>query len=413
MPLRDPFALRIATIQAFMELPSFRLLELSRPPDLELLVRKVLARMADDPDDPHAYVYLAPGFDGYRAFFTAVAGAVAADVGRARVHMDDVEMEVPEPPELGETGSGEGVPKDDRDGPTRWPTRWAGQVADYLSAVGDALPDGAGSLVLVVEPDGSGDRRALGWSLGALAWYMRSDRAKLLVVDGGDDPLVSPDGGVEDRLVRLDFAVPPDELEKQVLSDLDSDTLGPAEARRYQLLAGAFATSAGRFDDAETRLRAALEETRGRGEPGEEANVLYNLGTLHIRREHFEEASETLTRAASAAFEGENNALAAMALTNLGVALHREGRGAEALESFGAAREIFRALDHRPGEAHVLDCTARSWAEADPERARALWREAAELYDSIEAPHLHEVRETGRDDALARIRRLESRPGDR
>jgi hypothetical protein len=95
-----------------------------------------------------------------------------------------------------------------------------------------------------------------------------------------------------------------------------------------------------------------------------------------------------------------------MALANLGVSLYYEGRGHEALDSLGAARRLFTALDHRPGEAHVLDCTARIWVESDPERARGFWHEALALYDSITAPHLADVRVSGRTDIEAKLAAL-------
>jgi tetratricopeptide (TPR) repeat protein len=399
MPLQRPFSRRVARIQAFLKLPPFRVLELQRPPDLEVLVRKLLAQMGDDATDPHAWVYVAPAFEGYRAFFQALVDAVGDDVDRARPDLTDLGSVIPEPPVL----TGEEAEDD--------ALKWARRTADYLSAVAEALPDAAGSLVLLVEPASAAARRALGWSLGALAWYLRSDRMKVVVVvEGGEDPLVPVDGGVEDRIIRMSFAVPPGEMEDEVLSDLESGLLPPAEARRYGLLAGAFATSGGRFGEAEARLRQTLAEAR-EAEAGEEANVLYNLGNLYIRTERFEAASEALAPAASSALEAGNHALGAMALTNLGVALHGEGRGHEALGSFEAARRLFQALGHRPGEAHVLDCTARAWSSSDPERARELWEEAAALYDSIEAPHLADVRRAGVDDIRSRLRHLDAPSG--
>ena len=91
--------------------------------------------------------------------------------------------------------------------------------------------------------------------------------------------------------------------------------LDPASTRQYRLLAGAFATSAGRFDEGERLLLRTVEDARAAEAPGEEANALYNLGNLYGRMGRHVEATEALTRAASAALGVDNNGLAALVLT--------------------------------------------------------------------------------------------------
>ncbi|NNK63381.1 MAG: tetratricopeptide repeat protein [Gemmatimonadetes bacterium] len=403
MALQDPFALRIAQIRSFMRLPPFRVLELTRAPDLEPLVQRVLARMADDEGDPHAQIYVAPTFDGYRGFFQQLIDAVERSVATAADDLVELDCFMPAAPEL--------PPEDQAE-----PADWGLATSRYLAAVGEALPAEAGSLVLVVEPKDTSARPALGWAVGALAYWIDSDRAKVIVVDSGPAPLVpDEDDGVEIRMVRVDFAVPPEEIEAEVLADLDDPDLDPSKAGSLRLMAGAFASSAGRFDEAERHLKSALSvapdnpagETRA---TPEHANALYNLGNLYGRTGRHPEASEAFAAAAEIALEGDSTPLGAMALTNLGVSLYYEGRGQEALESLGAARRLFTALDHRPGEAHVLDCTARIWVESDPERARGLWHEALALYDSITAPHLADVRTSGRADIEIKLARLDAVP---
>jgi len=392
--LDQPFARRIKGIEVFARIHPFRVLELTRPADLEIVVRRLLARMADDQADDHAWVYASTAFEGYRSFFQGIVDAVAADLGRAEAELTDLGLVAPTAPDLRAADDDEAL--------------WAREAADYLAAAVEVLPS-EGSLVIVLEPGDGADRLPLGWSIGALAWYQRSSRVKLIVV--GPDPLVPFDGGVEDKVVRMNFAVPAEELESEVRTALAGGGLDPAEARRYRLLAGALATAGGRFEEGEALLKETVADARAAEEPGEEANGLYNLGNLYSRAGRHGEAAEVLTRAAAVAIAGENDGLAAMALTNLGIALYHEGRGAEAVESLAAARRLFRALNHRPGEAHAVDCTAQVWAPSDPDRARALWQEALELYDSIEAPHLEEVRRSGRADVLAKVGRLSAQGG--
>ena len=397
MSLDRPFVRRIKGIEVFARIHPFRVLELTRPSDLEVVVRRLLARMADAEADDHAWVYASLAFEGYCSFFQDIVDAVSSDLGRADAELADLGLAAPSVPDF--------RPEDDD------AALWARVAAEYLASAVEVLP-GEGSLVVVVEPGATSDRRALGWSIGALAWYQRSSRVKLIVPDAGPGPLVPLDGGVDDKVVRMQFAVPPQELESEVRLALAGGRLDAEEARRYRLLAGAFATSGGRFDEAEARLTQALTSAESDEAGGDRANVLYNLGNLHARTGRYEDASETLAQAAESALETDNTPLAAMALTNLGLSLYYEHRGQEALGSFGAARRLFQSLKHRPGEAYVVDCTAQVWAPSDPEQARALWDEALALYESISAPHLHEVRSGGRADVLEKLKRLPTPPGD-
>jgi tetratricopeptide (TPR) repeat protein len=413
--LRDPFARRIAWIQTFMEVPPLRILELVRPPDLSLLTRKLLARLADDPGDPHAQIHVEPTVTGYRRFFAEVVEAVAAAAHAARDDVEALGIEFPPVPAFATSpdidGHGEDVAAGrhaHEKGESGGPRAWARATGQWLSRVGDALPPEAGSLVVILEPElrGRGAREALGWAVAALGLHLRSERVKLILVHVGPADLVPPRDALADAVIRVDLAVPPDEMEDQLQRDLEGGALAPGETRRMRLLAGAFAVSGARFDEGEALLRETLAEARTAEAVGEEANVLYNLGDLYARTHRHEEAAEVLTDAARAALETGNDGLAAMALTNLGVALYHEGRGREAVASLDAARGLFRALGHRPGEAHAVDCTARVWVASDPERARALWHEAGDLYDGIAAPHLQEVREAGRADVDAKLARL-------
>jgi len=401
MPLRDPFALRIARIQVFMDVPPFRVLLLHRPGDLIQLVQRVLARIEDDPATTHSMLYLDAPFQGYESYFDAVVDRVSTNVETYEEDLAELGIEIPAARPLVQTSEQGRVEYLE-------PEVMARRTAESLSAVGDALPEEAGSFVLVHEPSDIVDRDAFGWCLRALAHYIEVDRAKVVVVDDGSPPL-APDGDVEGTIVHVDFAVPPEEIEEQLHSDLDSDILPPAKARQLGLLAGAFATSAGRFDEAEDQLRAVVRDSGAADASVEEANALYNLGNLYLRQDRFEEAGEAFTRAARLAMDEENHGLAAMSLTNLGVSLHREARGEEAVQSFGAARDLFQAMDHRPGEAHVLDCLGSAWAlGGNPDRARELWTEALTIYESITAPHLAEIRRTGAEEMQRKIERLDT-----
>ncbi len=91
-------------------------------------------------------------------------------------------------------------------------TEWARTTADYLHRVAEVLPSRIPGLAVVLFTDSEAPR----WSVGALAWYRRSTRVKIVAIHDGPGPLVPEDGGVADRVVGLDFAVSPAEIDGRV-----------------------------------------------------------------------------------------------------------------------------------------------------------------------------------------------------
>lgn len=398
--LADPFLSRIAAVRDFFDGEEPALI-LAFPPDLGRMLRKLLLRMEAEPDNRHVMIPAAVPFEGYRPFFDGVLASVADQVERHRNALGEVGVEVPGPPEPEppRDAAGKDAPRDRAEG-----------VAAYLSSLARALPSPeVGSLVLVLDPPAVHDAVAFGWSVGALAHYLGPGRVKLLVLDGA----AWASEGVADEwtgeVARIDFAVRSGELEDQVHRDLASGRLNPTDSRRHRLLAGAFASSAARFEEAEAHLKQALEECARSGAGAEQAVVLHGLGTMYLRTGRHEEAGEVLSRAASLCLEHGATPLLGMVLNDLGVAIHHMGRTQDAGRTFSQAGRLFRALGHKPGEAHVLDSAARSLAAVDrTDEARDLWTQALQVYRSIRASHLSRVREGGMEQIEARLSELEA-----
>lgn len=404
MPLADPFKIRVDTVRIFLELPPLRLLALRYPSDLELVVSRLLARLDEDPDNPHVFMPLEVPFAGYRAFFQAILDEASIQARAAASTLREVGIEVPPTPSLPPL-------TEDRDDPEEI-AEFVRPVAGYLSALADALGDDVGALCFVLRSPGAARADAFRWSVKSMAEALRSDWAKLLVLDEAGTGALDGIQGESAVAMGVDFAVSPAEIMAELAADLDGDDMAPGERRRHLLLAGAMASSQGRPEEARVQLTEAVTSARSEGASGEEANALFNLGNLELEAGGFEVASEHFGRAAALALEAESDALAAMALTNLGVSLHREGRSNEALDAFSAAWKLFAALNFRPGQAHVLDCTARAYAlGGDDDKARQLWGRAREVYRSIEAPHLMSLRAGGESWIESQLGRLRPASG--
>jgi len=110
--------------------------------------------------------------------------------------------------------------------------------------------------------------------------------------------------------------------------------------------AGSAAYAEGRSEEAELRLREALEIARAEQPPGLRTGLCLNgLAALSIDRGRFSEAEPTLRRAIGlleAAGAGNTLQFAA-ALTNAGVLAMRQGHPAEAERSFARAERVAKA----------------------------------------------------------------------
>ncbi|MGH6943453.1 MAG: tetratricopeptide repeat protein, partial [Geminicoccaceae bacterium] len=195
--------------------------------------------------------------------------------------------------------------------------------------------------------------------------------------------------------------------------DLEADPfLAPKDRLQYTAMLGTFAAARKETERALALQGEALAMAEKHGTPIDRANAHYNLGNTHLDLEAFETAEEHFAAAANIALEAKLTPTLAMTLTNLGVALQRQGRNEESLAVFDAARQNFRAVRNPPGEAHVLDCKAKVFAlTGDDGQAEAAWREALAVYDGITGSFLKDVRAAGRRDIEEKLKELGARTG--
>ncbi|MEU3456742.1 BTAD domain-containing putative transcriptional regulator [Micromonospora sp. NPDC006766] len=194
------------------------------------------------------------------------------------------------------------------------------------------------------------------------------------------------------------------------------------EARAHLRLAHALTT--GRDGEAEEHYLAAIDLYRGCGDIDGQAQAHRHLGWLYETRERYAEALDQAERAlelASAA--GSDRSLAealnsvgwhnlllgrlsgavdfceravelhrrlgsrageAAALDSIGFAYHRQGRQPDAIRYYEQSLALFRAVGARLDEAEVLDHLGDAHVAAgSTEAARAAWREAATILDSL------------------------------
>jgi tetratricopeptide (TPR) repeat protein len=394
MPVDTLFSAKVDRIREFLLAPGERVLIIQRARDLQPILHRQLLRLHDDDTNPHAFSFTAATYDRFDRFFPRIALQLSEQHQHVGEELAELDVHVPSPPAWPDVARSQ-------------PVETVQAFAGYWAATSEALPDDAGSLCLIIEPEGVSNAGEYRWAVECLSYYTDSDWAKYIVIDDLDNPLLAGLEDEEEGVSLLNYNVSPAEVEARVNEDLQGGLLTPRGVQQYAAMAAAFCSARGEWEPAIAHQQRALRAARREGSPSEQATILYNLGTTLLQKGDLPGAEEAFLEGAELAMSDDGNAILAMILTNLGVTLTRGRRLAEAQESFAVARRTFRALGQLPGEAHVLDCAARAEVESgSTSRAEGYWLEALALYRGILNPDLHEVRrsgEAGVRDALARL----------
>ena len=148
----------------------------------------------------------------------------------------------------------------------------------------------------------------------------------------------------------------------------DTDGLPRQKAAAWQAAfdAGSAAHAAGRYEEAELRLREALEIAQAEQPPGVRTGLALNgLAALSIDRGRFAEADPTLRRAIALLEAGDATSTLhfAAALTNSGELALRQQQATEAERSFARAVRIAEAQT-QPAATMILQRSLAGLAES-------------------------------------------------
>lgn len=268
-------------------------------------------------------------------------------------------------------------------------------------AVADGMPDECGRLCVILAP-GEADPALYARSARFLAEEARSEWLRFLVLDRRQAPCLQDLG-----LPRQQFWLGPEEIERRVAEDLKSGALPARQRRQYLAMAAGFHVARGEHAEAARLQRQALAEARAGDDPAETATALYNFANSCSAAKRYPEAIRAYTEAADLCVEHRNAALAPFVYVNLGAALHRSGDPGQARASLKVARDMFRAIGHVPGEAHVCDVLGElQHGEGNEAEAARSWRYAHGLYDRITAAHFADLRATGKAGMEEKLRRI-------
>jgi tetratricopeptide (TPR) repeat protein len=360
MPLTDVLQHQVDQLRAFLDDTRRSMCIIQHDPDVKPVLHRLLTGLESDAACPHLLWGTVTAFHHQSQYFRDVLKELIAANERQRAELAAVGVALTPPSSAG---------------------YWAAtreQFVEYVSRVADTLPDVVGAYAIVIDPEAVDHVREYEEAMYFLASHTQSQRVKYLVLDQRSKPLL---GGCErdsDHISLQVFRFSPEEIERQVEDDLARNgSLSPLERRQYTAMLGAFAFARREYDEAERRQREVLHQAWEAGEAGEQAIAYYNLGNTYLSAEDPERAEACYTRAGEVCLETQSHPLLAMTLTNLGIALSRRGRMAEAMRSFETACLTFQAIKNDTGAAYSLDCKAAVLAQAGHNRgAEEAWLSA-------------------------------------
>jgi tetratricopeptide (TPR) repeat protein len=402
MPIEALFSRNTDAIRRYLHDPTRTLMCIQRDPDMEVMIKRLLAKLDDAEPDVVLFADESP-YGSEAAWCEAVLSGLLAqqEIFAPQFAAGGIKLPKPLPPA----------------------TEPLERLAAYVVALARALKPVADSVAFIFLPRAVSSPADWESTVCALSDKLVGSRAKLIITDDR----LKPELPAILAKSRAGFAHPFHISPQMMLAELEHDLspdgalgrlpraqLTPEQIKEVAaakaMLAG-FLSSSGRVDEAAAIHEEALAQAEAAKDAAAEAQALYNLGTTRIGQHRYAEAEALLDRAAGLSHDAKNSPLLAMSLTNLGVSLERQRKGERSILAFDTAAGVYRNIGHRPGEAHVLDCKAGSLASLGRHgEARESWERARALYDSISAPAMTDVRAGGLADIDGKLARHAAAP---
>lgn len=386
MPLQDIFTRQIDALRLFMRVPDQPLGCVQVPADLKRMLLRVLSGLDDDARHPHIMIGADTKFHHDHQYFTDLCAVLEAEQEQHQAALASVGIQ----PLTFKPGHEQRPPGE--------------RFLSLISALAERMPSGVRSVVMILDPaevtDAEGYLQTISW----LTEHAPARRVKFLVIDNALAPRLGRLGELNERAKLQPFNFSPPDIEAQIRADLANPArLSPLERQQYPALLAGFAFANKDYDEAlklhESCLAAMADKTSL-----EAANALYNLGNTHLAKGDPAAAGESYASAVELCLDKKLDNLLALVLPNLGIALHRQGKADEAIQSFQLALALCRTQQQRVLEANVLDTMAKVYqAEKKYPDAERCLLEALALYDGITSEFFVDVRKAGREDLLAKL----------
>lgn len=390
MPFDEFFAEQLELVRDFLATPDVAVNIIQVDGEMHGILMRLLAGLDNDPDLPHALIGHYEPFTDPAAWFAGMKAALDAQLA---LHAEAL--------------AAIGVPASGPDPAKALTAPW--HFLRHAERLAASLPDDAGAIAFLIDPERVEDDAMFGRSIDFLASQTREPWLKFIVLDDRSRPRLAALADDRSRVDLQVFWLPPEEISWR-LNAAAMQGEGGDEGEGLAL-AGGFATSNKDFEQAETLLRRQLARAERQGAPADIALSRYTLGNALLAAGQVEAAAEAFQQTCESCSTHTLYELSPVAYTNLGIALHRLGQFDQAFDALKVANTFYRAQGNRPGEAFTCDNLARIHEErGQHDKAERVWRYALKLYDGISNPAMRDVREGGRSDILDKLERLAGKP---
>ena len=389
MPLSEFFADQFRQIRAFLREPAEAVRIIRVDPDLRYVLIKALVKIDEEPDNQHAMLFADSPFTSSRDYFTGLLTQLQNNYAEHETVLSGLGVRFT-------------VPYTDPE-----KLHPAHRFCKYASTMADALPDSAGSLVFLLDPQDVKDGASFRQSIQFLSDHVESKWLKFLVLDSRLEPRLDEMERPQ-RIGVQTFYMPPEAIEQKLREQAEQPAAAdPLQHRRTMGVLAGFAFSKKEYAEA-ARLQsewATLAEAGGA--PAEAASARYNLANTLLEKGDLPAAEDQYVKCCELCLEHNVNGVLPLALTNLGVTLFRQQRMEEAIESLRTARRHFKAQNHKPGEGFVYDTLAKAFYEQGRhDEAEHAWLRAFEIYDGITSDAFVDLRKSASDDIAAKLHRF-------
>jgi tetratricopeptide (TPR) repeat protein len=393
MPLQNFFKDRLKKIKEFLASSGPSMLVLEHEPDMKRILMRVVLSLEENPNLSHIIVVSDIAFHTAEQYCRELLIDIHKQNEVFRDDLSNLGVLLPEA-DLNEHAN---LDEDSK-------RFWSGRFIRYVSELTECLPDFGGSYTIFLDPKIIEDEDAFAEQMACFAKDAAPVRLKYLVPDRCQDGILSQLIEENQRVERLFFHLPMEDVEKEVKQDLKDGKLNAEDVRQYTAMAAAFAFARKEYGEAEQLQKNVLEMAEQDGATTDAANALYSLGNTALAKDELDQAEIYFCKAADISLDRDMSALTALVMTNLGVTLYRKEQPEAALESFSVAQRTFRAMKNLPGEAHVLDCMAGVFAARQQnQEAERSWLQARDLYAGITNEVFRDIREAGTIDILQKL----------
>jgi tetratricopeptide (TPR) repeat protein len=388
MPLQNFFEGQFFLIRKFMTGSGEVVRCIRVDPDFKDLLLKALCKIDDD--DPNITLVYDKPFRQIETFFDGLLEVLRSEYEKYRSALEKEQIYL----NINTTG-----------------VKNETQIEQFVRVAcsfSDQLPETIGSVVFLLDTDGTEDKENFKKTLKLLTQQITSQWVKFLIIDTRVTPVLEGLEADADKYGFQEFYMPPDQIEQSVANDLRQPfLLSPTERRRYIALLGGFAFSNKKYDEALTYQTQWLQESEKDNDPAEMASACYNIGNTFLAQKRYETAEEFFLKACQLCLDHHIDAVLPLLLVNLGTTLYHQKRLDESVSAFEVAIQNFESQNLQPGIAHGYDCLASVYfSEKLYDLAEIAWQKALATYQKITSDAFQDTNEAGRKDIEQKLKHL-------